>query len=152
MPLCYYGGMIGKLFERFEDFRAGHRGMFISPVWDSGSVSHGVAMLPHASTWNRHGSLCEVVIEPLRLLTPDELAALPQVPSPCWQPGSGNDIDLGPYRGQHFVYLPQQLPVCSIGRTPTIERYTGYLCRIGVGDIKLQSVDGRELARFLQQG
>lgn len=133
----------------FEFFRyqlpAKFRGRFVSPVWDTGAQSHGVAVLAHADTWGLHGEQVEVHIEPIRPLTADELAVLPRVPSPVCPISAGNESLPGPYNARHFLFLPQQIEGATLGRCATIERYTGWLCVIGIGKVAIPSEDGRFL-------
>jgi hypothetical protein len=136
-----------RLFDLFAyDLPARCSGRFISPVWDTGSQSHGVAILPHTQTYGLAGEMVELVLEPLRPLRPDELATLPRVPTPVCAASAGNESLPGPYSGQHFLFLPQQLPVATVGRCADIEMYTGWLCRVGLGKVALQRLDGRMFA------
>lgn len=139
-----------SLWEKFRyDLPARFSGRFVSPVWDTGDVSHGVAFLPHASVWGLHGELVDLELEPIRPLRPDELAILPRANAPVCEASAGNDdVSLPIYKERHFLYLPKQVEGATIGRAVVIERYAGWLCIVGCGKVALEEVNGLDLARF----
>lgn len=134
-----------SLFERFRyDLPAKMRGRFVSPVWDTGNVSHGVAVLPHADLWALHGCQVQLELEPLRPLTAEELALLPRSGSPVCAASAGNDDLPGVYSANHFLFLPQQVEGATLGRNARLEAFAGWLCVVGIGKVDIEKQNGRD--------
>jgi hypothetical protein len=126
---------------------------FVTPIWDTKHVSHGIGMLPHESIWHLHGELVEVHIRPLRKIDPQDAPKLVILPHTLEEqralgPRRPAPPDLPSYTGKHYLYIPQQVDAATLGRAPAIERYAGWICAVTVDKVAIETADP-DFARFL---
>lgn len=118
---------------------------FISLVFDSGDLNHGLCIGAHADLYAMHGENCEIRIEALyygqkrkwyQILRPGQIEEGEDVPP---HPGV--------WHSHAFLFFDRQSGAngCTIGRTKELERFAGWVCRIEVDKLPFERLDRREV-------